>query len=133
CARFPGPLGSHVRLESGQNAVGQAKRFAANITRGPEAYAELPWFGSDQGSLRQQIVGPTTEAEAVITQPPSPDALVVQAFRNGVLIGVEALNAPAQFVRARRVLSGPVKVTYELAKAADWSLDRYMESLGAVT
>lgn len=133
CARFPGPLGSYVRLESVQNAVGQAKRFAANITRGLEAYEEVPWFWSDQGSLRLQIVGLTTEADAVITQSPSHDALVVQAFRDGMLVGVEALNAPAQFVRARRVLSGPSKITYEQAKASGWSFDRYMESLGAVT
>lgn len=131
CARFPGPFNVHIRLESVQNAVGQAKRFAMNTTQSHAPYTELPWFWSDQGALRLQIVGLTSDADAVVTQATQPGALVTQAFRHGKLVGVEAINAPAQFVRARRVLFGISQITYEQASALEWSLDRYIEAATA--
>lgn len=130
CARFPGPHGAHIRLESVQNAVGQGKRFAANIVHGHAPYEDLPWFWSDQGALRLQMVGLTAGADTAITTTPSAGTLVVQAFKNGVLTGVEAMNAPAQFVRARRVLSEPGQISVEKARSLGWSLDRYVELVG---
>jgi len=130
CARFPGPHGPHIRLESVQNAVGQGKRFAANIVHGHAPYEDLPWFWSDQGPLRLQMVGLTAGADTAITTTPAPGALVVQAFRNGVLTGVEAMNAPAQFVRARRVLSKPGQISVEKARSLGWALDQYVELVG---
>jgi 3-phenylpropionate/trans-cinnamate dioxygenase ferredoxin reductase subunit len=127
CVRFPDPLGTPIRLESVQNAVGQAKRFAANIVHGRAPYKDLPWFWSDQGALRLQMVGLTHDADTAISTKPTPDALVVQAFRNGVLVGVEAMNAPAQYVRARRVLSESAQISLETARSLDWSLDKYLE------
>jgi transposase-like protein len=40
---------------------------------------------------------------------------------------VEALNAPAQFVRARRVLSEPEPFSIDKARSLDWALERYIE------
>jgi NADPH-dependent 2,4-dienoyl-CoA reductase/sulfur reductase-like enzyme len=58
CAFFPSQHAEgHIRLESVQNAVDQARAVAARLTGKPAPYAALPWFWSDQGDLRLQIAG----------------------------------------------------------------------------
>ena len=53
-----------MRLESVHNAMEQAKAVARTIAGQPQAYADVPWFWSDQYDLKLQIAGvgatPTT-------------------------------------------------------------------------
>ena len=50
-------LGRRVRLESWQNAQNQAIAVAKNAIGKPVAYAEIPWFWSDQHGVNLQMVG----------------------------------------------------------------------------
>src|SRR5262245_41861237 len=58
CTSHPLPLYARsVRLESVPNAIHQAKVAAATLVGAPSAYAEIPWFWSDQYDVKMQIVG----------------------------------------------------------------------------
>ena len=58
CTNHPNPLlKRNLRLESVPNASEQAKAAAASICGIEKAYAELPWFWSDQFDVKLQIVG----------------------------------------------------------------------------
>ena len=58
CAQFPQhSVGQMLRLESVQNATDQARAVARRLTGKPAPYTALPWFWSDQGDLKLQIVG----------------------------------------------------------------------------
>jgi 3-phenylpropionate/trans-cinnamate dioxygenase ferredoxin reductase subunit len=127
CARFPGVDGAGLRVESVQNAVAQAKRLSANLMKVPAPYRDLPWFWSDQGTLRLQTAGLTTGADKVVSTAPKPGSLVVQAFRSGVFVGIETINAPAEFVRARRVLSSPAALSQDTAQSLGWDIARYAD------
>ena len=50
----------HIRLESVQNAVDQAKVAAASICGKEATYDSLPWFWSDQYDVKLQMVGLST-------------------------------------------------------------------------
>ena len=50
-------FGRRLRLESVHNAMAQAKAVAQAIAGRPAAYAEVPWFWSDQYDLKLQIAG----------------------------------------------------------------------------
>jgi 3-phenylpropionate/trans-cinnamate dioxygenase ferredoxin reductase subunit len=50
-------LGFDLRLESVHNALEQAKTAATNICGEELAYAQVPWFWSDQFDLKLQIAG----------------------------------------------------------------------------
>ena len=58
CTRFPsGRFGRHVRLESVQNAIDQAKAAAGAILGAPRPYDPVPWFWSDQYEIKLQMAG----------------------------------------------------------------------------
>jgi 3-phenylpropionate/trans-cinnamate dioxygenase ferredoxin reductase subunit len=68
CVSFPHwELKRRVRLESVQNAVDQAKTAAKTLLCRPEPYHEVPWFWSDQGDVKLQMVGlPFGTTQAVV-------------------------------------------------------------------
>lgn len=112
CASFLSlHAGARVRLESVQNAVDQAKCAANNIILGMRSrYTALPWFWSDQGDHRLQIVGLTGFAdETHVTQ--SPGEAIVYCFRAGRLIGVETINQPSRHMAGRKLMSCGSEVT----------------------
>lgn len=122
CASFPfGEDGVHIRLESVQNAVDQAKCLAAGLVGRPEPYARLPWFWSDQGPWKLQIAGLTAGADHHVVQR-SDDRLTVFCFRRGELIGVETVNAPADHVASRKLLGGGAPVTLDRLAEAGFRL-----------
>jgi len=58
CVVFPTPYATKpVRIESVQNATDQASCLAARLIGKGAPYRSLPWFWSDQGSDKLQIVG----------------------------------------------------------------------------
>lgn len=116
CALYPSVhAGGMARLESVQNAVDHARCAAADILGKPAPYAAVPWFWSDQGE-RLQIAGLTSEAEETVAVGGG-DAFSVHCFREGVLIGVESVNRPADHVKARRQLAAPEKLRIEAFRA----------------
>ncbi|MGE0629398.1 MAG: NAD(P)/FAD-dependent oxidoreductase [Hyphomicrobiaceae bacterium] len=114
CTRFAPPFGcpESLRLESVQNAIDQARTIADNILGRDKPYEALPWFWSDQGTLKLQIAGCTIGHDKTVAKTdPSSGAMTVYCFAGDDLIGVECINRPADFVSARRILGARKKVT----------------------
>lgn len=129
CTRFKPPHGglASIRLESVQNAIDQAKCAAETIVGRPRAYDALPWFWSDQGSLKLQIAGLTAGHDAtVLKADPVKGTLAVYCFASGKLIGVECVNRPADFMAARRVLAARTTVGIAEVQKAGFELKQFM-------
>jgi 3-phenylpropionate/trans-cinnamate dioxygenase ferredoxin reductase subunit len=118
CASFPcrHADNARVRLESVQNAVDQARCVAARIAGRPAPYAALPWFWSDQGSLKLQIAGVSSPHDRAVLRPdPAKRGMSVFCYRGDRLIGVESVNRPVEHIHARKLLASGVEVTPEQA------------------
>jgi 3-phenylpropionate/trans-cinnamate dioxygenase ferredoxin reductase subunit len=108
-----------------QNAVGQARYGAANLTGSPLPYRDMPWFWSRQGALNIQIAGFTNTADTADTRVPRGDAatctLAVFCFRAGEFVGVEAVNRPADYLAGRHLLASGIPLSPN--QAADPTFD----------
>lgn len=123
CAAYPSRFApGRVRLESVQNAVDQARCVAARLVGRPAPYAAVPWFWSDQGDLRLQMVGLTAGHDtAVLRGEVAEGRFSVFCFKGGRLIGIESVNRPADHMVGRRLLAGEPDLTPE--QAADPAFD----------
>ena len=129
CTRFKPAHGvlDSIRLESVQNAIDQAKCAAETIMGKPRAYDALPWFWSDQGSLKLQIAGLTAGHDhAIVKADTVKGTMAVYCFAKGELIGVECVNRPADFMAARRVLGARRVVRVSDAEKPDFELKAFM-------
>jgi len=119
CAWHPNALlGTSLRLESVHNAVEQAKTAAANICGEDVAYAQVPWFWSDQYDLKLQIAGVSRGYdEAVIRGDPAVNAFSCIYLRGGELIAVDAVNAPRDYIQCRSLIADHVRI--DPARLAD--------------
>jgi len=98
--------GRDMRLESVQNAMDQAKTAAATLCGKQGAYDSLPWFWSDQYDLKLQIAGLSQGYDEVVLRG---DMSVGRSFavfymREGVLISVDAINRPQEFLVGKRLI-----------------------------
>ncbi|MBS9722174.1 FAD-dependent oxidoreductase [Tianweitania sp. BSSL-BM11] len=109
CANFPDKaLASRLRLESVQNATDQARALAAFITSKQRiAYDAVPWFWSDQGSLKLQIAGLSIGSDTFVEQRDD-KGLLVFAFRGGQLAAVETANHAGNHMAARKLFGSPL-------------------------
>jgi 3-phenylpropionate/trans-cinnamate dioxygenase ferredoxin reductase subunit len=123
CAIFPSAhLGFPVRLESVQNAVDQARTIARRIVGKPEPYGALPWFWSDQGDLKLQIVGLSHGVDQwVLRGDPQTRSFAAFGFRKGELAAVETVNRPGDHMAARRIIGAGLPISAE--QAADSAFD----------
>ncbi len=134
CAAYPQHHlgGMQSRLESVQNAIDHGRCVADRLTGKPHPYRAVPWFWSDQGPLKLQIVGlPLPEDSSVTRGDASSGAFSVFRFRDGKLTGVELVNKPADHMVGRRLLGSTVALTP--AEAADMTFDLKARSAAAVT
>jgi len=124
CASFSCvATGTRVRLESVQNAVDQAACVAAGILGSAEPYTALPWFWSDQYAMKVQIAGLTAGNDrTVVHGDPATGRFSVFCFRGDVLLGVESVNRPSDFVLARRLLTSGGGLAPASVAAAGFSL-----------
>jgi len=127
CAAFPSiDAGRRVRLESVQNAVDQARCVAARLTGRPHAYGAVPWFWSDQGTLKLQMVGLTQGwTDTVVIGDPAAASFSVLCFAGSRLIGIESVNRPADHMAGRRLLAGATSLTPEMARAPGFDLKAF--------
>ena len=113
-ANFPAvaawaPAGSRLRLESVQNANDQARTAAATLQGREAAYAALPWFWSEQGSLRLQMAGLMPAADAPgVARHRRPGATLssfsILHYRGERLVCVESVNAAMDHMLSRKLL-----------------------------
>ena len=106
CASFPEPTsGRRLRLESVQNANDHAKAAAAVILGAPQPYRALPWFWSEQGSMRLQMAGlASADGERHRRAGATPASFSVLHYAAGRLVCVESVNAPMDHIAARKLL-----------------------------
>ena len=111
CARFP--YGERlIRLESVQNAFDQGEAAAAALVGAGGAYAPQPWFWSDQYDAKLQIAGLHHGYDDTLTvDGPRPGSHAVWYFAAGAMIAVDALNFPAAFVTAKKLLEAGKHIT----------------------
>lgn len=123
CALFPSHfVGFAIRLESVQNAVDQARCVARRIVGKPESYAALPWFWSDQGDLKLQIVGLSHGCDQwIVRGDPQTRSFSVFGFRGDELAAVETVNRPGDHMAARRIIGA--KLPLSPAQAASLEFD----------
>jgi 3-phenylpropionate/trans-cinnamate dioxygenase ferredoxin reductase subunit len=107
CTNHPNALlGARLRLESVQNAIDQARAAASNLCGKERAYAELPWFWSNQYDLRLQIAGLSQgHDETLMRGTPSSSGFSVLYVRGGKLIAVDTVNAPRDHLAFRKLLA----------------------------
>ena len=107
CTSFHLHGGAHrIRLESVQNAMDQARTAVATIQGKTEPYKATPWFWSDQGGLRLQMVGlvPTEDATSHRRDGANASSFSVLHYTKERLVCVESVNNPQDHLAARKIL-----------------------------
>ncbi len=94
-----------IRLESVPNAVEQAKVAAKSICGEPLAYDQLPWFWSDQYDVKLQTAGLLQGHDQVVIRGDGENRKLAAFYlKQGVLIAVDALNSPAEFMLSKKLI-----------------------------
>jgi 3-phenylpropionate/trans-cinnamate dioxygenase ferredoxin reductase subunit len=105
-------LKRRVRLESVPNASEQARVCAAAISGKPMAYGAVPWFWSDQYNLKLQMVGLSQGYdEIVIRGDLSKESFCVFYLLDGIVIAVDAVNRPAEFMMSKKLIAASIRAT----------------------
>jgi 3-phenylpropionate/trans-cinnamate dioxygenase ferredoxin reductase subunit len=98
--------GLDVRLESVQNATDQAKLAARTLLGRGGSYDSVPWFWSDIGDMKLQMVGLVgREDRHVVTGSPEENKFSVFHFAGDRLTAIETVNRPADHMLGRRILA----------------------------
>ena len=106
--------GRDGRLESVHNAIEQGKIAAAHICGKPRPAEDVPWFWSDQYDVKLQIAGLSQGyTDYAVRGEPTKGSFAVFYFRDGALISVDAVNAPPEFLTAKRLLAAGASVDPE--------------------
>ncbi|NIK48228.1 3-phenylpropionate/trans-cinnamate dioxygenase ferredoxin reductase subunit [Variibacter gotjawalensis] len=128
CVNFPSHFaGASVRLESVQNAVDQGKAIAARLMGKSISYNAVPWFWSDQGDLKLQMVGLTAgHDQTVVRGDPAERAFSVFCFQGGKLLGIETVNRASDHVMGRRLLAQPTSLSPDEVAAENFDLKAYV-------
>jgi 3-phenylpropionate/trans-cinnamate dioxygenase ferredoxin reductase subunit len=120
--------GAARRIESVQNANDMAKTAAATIVGRMEPYGALPWFWSDQYSLKLQMAGVNAGfTEFAVRGSVEDHKFSLFYFREEKLIAVDSINRPQDHMLARKLLAAGAQPT--LAQAGDPAFD--LKSLAA--
>ncbi|AYA23295.1 Pyridine nucleotide-disulphide oxidoreductase [Rhodococcus rhodochrous J3] len=116
CTVQPHPhlAGRLLGLESVNNAAEQGRaagRIAAGTDPGPRG---VPWFWSNQGDLRIQIVGVSDGHDDLVVRR-SEDRITVLYYRDGVLIAADTVDNPRDHNAAKRALANGQTIDREAA------------------
>jgi 3-phenylpropionate/trans-cinnamate dioxygenase ferredoxin reductase subunit len=113
CAVFDSRWGNcRLRLESVQNAFGQAEAAGAGIAGKAVSYDPVPWFWSDQYELKIQNVGLSAGHDDVVTRgDPESGRFSIYYLKQGRIIAVDSVNRPADHMLGRKLLAANVHAT----------------------
>jgi len=116
-------LDRRLRLESVQNAVDQAKTAANSMLGELKEYAEIPWFWSDQYDLKMQIVGLSEPDDDVVVRGNIADRkFSICYLRDGVFVALNAINAPKDFMAAKKLVAAKKRIDPALLADVDTPL-----------
>ena len=126
CTRHPSAIyGRMLRLESVQNANDQARVAASNICGKPLAYDAVPWFWSDQYKIKLQMAGLSENFDKVTCRGDSLNSdgrgFALFYFRNEVLIAVDCVDRPKEFMVSKQLVKAGVKLD------GNWLADESVE------
>lgn len=123
--------GNRVRLESVDNATEQADAAAATLLGADLPRRPTPWFWSDQGPWKLQIVGVVgADMDVVVrTDPAKPRRRVTLYFAGDALVAAECVNAPADFVAVRAALSRGLRPSREALSDSAVPLKKLLAAL----
>src|SRR6201991_3623291 len=126
CALFESPrFGGSLRLESVQNATDHARCVAARLTGDDKPYDGQPWFWSDQGDDKLQMVGLTAGYDQVVMRgDPAQKAFSAFCYRERELVGIESVNRAGDHMFGRRLLAARRSITPEQAADPGFDLKR---------
>lgn len=106
-----------ISLESVQNANDQARVAAANMCGKEQAYDAVPWFWSDQYSIKLQMAGLSTDYDQVVMRG-SAEGGVEASFalfylKEGVLIAADCVARPKEFMISKKLIKERASVAAE--------------------
>lgn len=107
CARHPNDFaGGLWRLESVQHAQDSAGIAADTILGRASSYHDVPAFWSEQYAFRLQSAGIARDADDLVVRgDTSQGPFSVVYLREGRIIAIDAINAPREFIAARRLIA----------------------------
>jgi 3-phenylpropionate/trans-cinnamate dioxygenase ferredoxin reductase subunit len=95
-----------LRLESVPNALDQARQAACAIMGLPAPPPEVPWFWSDQYSLKLQIAGvPLGASKTILRGSPAEEKFAVFHLHGDRVLAVEAVNAVPEFMIGKQLIA----------------------------
>jgi 3-phenylpropionate/trans-cinnamate dioxygenase ferredoxin reductase subunit len=110
--------GGDVRLESVQNATDQARLAARTITGHADAYSAVPWFWSDIGDMKLQMVGLTAGGDSHVVLGDLPDnRFSIYHYAGDRLLGIESVNRPGDHMLGRKMLGAGFSPTPQTVAA----------------
>ncbi len=110
--------GADVRLESVQNATDQARLAARTVLGHADPYGAVPWFWSDIGDMKLQMVGLTAGADShVVAGEAADNRFSIYHFAGDRLVSIESVNRPADHMLGRKMLGAGFSPTREEAAA----------------
>lgn len=99
-------LGGRFRLESVQNAISQGQTAAKAILGRATAYAEVPWFWSDQYDLKLQTAGlRRPDDREVVRGNPANRKFSVCYLRDGALAAIDTIANLKDFMPAKKLIA----------------------------
>ncbi|MGX5849447.1 NAD(P)/FAD-dependent oxidoreductase [Mesorhizobium sp. PL10] len=113
--------GGDVRLESVQNATDQARLAARTIVGHTDSYSAVPWFWSDIGDMKLQMVGLTSGGDSHVVLGDLPDnKFSIYHYAGNRLLGIESVNRPGDHMLGRKMLGAGFSPTPQtVAKGPD--------------
>jgi len=124
-SRFAGGL---ARFESVQNAVDQARCVAARLLGNAVPYDAVPWFWSDQGSLKLQMVGVTGAADRTVLVGSTEEAkFSLFCYRGDRLLGIESVNRAGDHMAGRRLMAEGIALPAETVAEEGFDLKAYVK------
>jgi 3-phenylpropionate/trans-cinnamate dioxygenase ferredoxin reductase component len=116
-------FGGSLRLESVQNATDHGRCVAARLTGKDEVYDGMPWFWSDQGPDKLQMVGLTTGYDRVVVRGNREQGqFSAFCYKGNRLLGIESVNRAGDHMFGRRLLGAGRSITPEQAADAGFDL-----------
>lgn len=112
CSNHPSALlDRRIRLESVPNALDQAKTAAAAICGKDKPYNQTPWFWSDQYDVKLQTAGLCEGYDQLLFRgDPAAHKFSASYLKGDVLIAVDAVNSPADFLPAKKLIADKAQI-----------------------
>ena len=114
-----------IRLESIQNATDQARAVAQSISGQDGIYRQVPWFWTEQYSLRLQMVGLSDGyTDTVVRGDIDAGRFSVFYYRQDKLIAIDSINRPVDHMGGRNALAKHLSPTKEQAADERFNLKK---------